>query len=466
MPSVKSSFDMQNMKSWIYSILIACLGTFLLYNPESVAITKFWFITFFAIALFAFEPIPNVITGVMMCLALIIFGVATPDVVFTGWTTFLPWYCFAGLFMARMIEKTGFAQRIALYIIKTVARTPLLLYLSFLLVGYALNLVIADGLTNTIVVSTFALSICYTLRLNPFSKAATCLMLASYFSGMSIGSNYLPNGLGIVGISMLKETGFTVTWLEFFVDNISLVFLINLVSFLILYLYSRKEIAECIEQTKEVIASEFDKLGKISFEEVKSILLMIVAVTSLITEPYHGMPGVFLMAFVMLCAFVPPVSILDKEDMLKVNTGLIFFIPGCLAIGFTAGSLGLPQWIAQQVVPILEQIPSEAGASVFAYVSGFLANFVLTPLAASAALTQPMADLAVQMGFNVKALIYPFFMGLDQWLFPYELAPVIYIYALGYLKVQHFLKLMFIRFIVCGLIVWFNSAFIWSVTGL
>ncbi len=460
------SADYTNARKWFYSFLIALGATLLFYNSESSQITMFWFLSFFAIALFAFEPIPNFIIAVMLLLSFVIFGIASPDVVFVGWTTFIPWIMFSGLFIGRLVDKTGFAQRIALKIVSSIAKTPLLLFLSFLIAGYVLNLIIADGFTNTIVLATFALSICKALDLDPASKASSSIMLASYFCGMTIGYNYLPNGLGLIGIQMLKEQGFTVSWLEFLAENFSLFLPSVLGALLILYFYSRKEIAPSMDKTREYATAEYEKLGKVTTPEIKVILLLSIAVSALIFENFHGLPGLFLMPFIVLLAFCPPFNLLERKDIYKVETGMLFFMTGCMSIGFTAGSLGIPAWLSGKLIPVLENITSTGGASLFAYIVGILANFVLTPVAASSSLTVPMADLAIQMGFNIKPMIYSFFMGLDQWFFPYELAPAIYIFATGYLRMKHIFIIMAFRAVLTGIFVWLNGAFIWNSIGI
>ena len=94
-----------------------------------------------------------------------------------------------------------------------------------------------------------------------------------------------------------------------------------------------------------------------------------------------------------------------------------------MAIGFVAGTLGIPAWLSSKIVPVLQSIENGALANLFAYFVGVIANFLLTPVAAATSLSVPMAQIAVDLGMTIKPTLYSFLYGLDQFILPYELAP-------------------------------------------
>lgn len=453
-------------QKWLLAIAIAVLGGVLLYDPTSIQWSLFWFLTFFGIALFSLEPIPNAISAILLMFAFVIFGIAPPKVVFASWTGFIPWVMFAGLCIGAIIEKTGFAQRLALLIISKMGKTPFLLFLSFLVAGYIMNLLIADIVTNVIVLGTFGFGICKALNLSPSSKASTAIMISCYFAGSNVGANFYPNNLGIVALQMLTEQGVSATWTQFFVENFSLVLMSSFFSLLIPYFYARKEIAETMSAAKQYIQDECTNCGKMSTDEIKTLILLVLAVLAVMLEPYHGLPGIFLMSFVVLLAFCPPFNLLDKDDFAQLPFGIIFFIVGCLAIGFTAAELGIPQWFATKLLPVLSGVESSAVLNVFSYFIAVLANFILTPLAAASTLSAPMVDLAIQLGFTAKPVVYSFLIGLEQWLLPYEAAPALFLYATGYMRLKYILVIMTIRIFITAFVIWLNTVTFWNWMGM
>lgn len=460
------NIERSQSKKWMFCLGIAIIAGCIFYTPDALQWNTFWPLTFFAIALFALELIPNAIVATLLMLSYVTFSVAPPSVVFVSWTGFLPWLIFSTLCIDALVEKTGLANRVALFVMNKVAKTPLFLFLAFLVAGYAMNTFIADMFPNVIVLGTFGLGICKALELRCDSKAATSIMLACYIAGSNTGTNFLPNNLGLVAMQMLGEQGFDLNWTEFFINNFTLSFSSTLVSLLILYFYSRSEIKEKMSVVRECIERDYKELPSISSAERTAFVLLMIAVLSIVLEPYHGLPDVFLMAFVLFLSFCPPFSLLNKDDFAKFNFGIVIFIAGCLSIGFTATHLGVPAWFAGKLLPMVENMDSAASMSTFAYIIAVLANFVLTPLAAASSLSAPLADLAMQMNISAKPVIYSFLLGLDQWLLPYEAAPALFLYATGYMRLKHIIILMSLRIIFLAGVVWLNTVTVWNMMGI
>ncbi len=451
---------------WVISFIISFVAVILFYNPESLQWNMFWAFTFLAIALFAFEPIPSSISATLLMLGFVAFSIAPPEVAFNAWLGFLPWIIFASLCIDAIVEKSGLAHRVALHVMNKIAKTPFMLFMAFLIAGYLMNFIIADVFPNVIVLGTFGLGICRALDLKADSKAATCIMVAAYVAASNAGANFLPNNLGLVAVQMLGEYGFTTNWIEFFVNNISLAFLSTLCSLLILYFYSRNEIASKMADVRECIQKECEELEPITLKEIKAFSLLLIAVTALISEPIHGLHGVFLKIFVLFLSFCPPFNLLTKEDMEKFNFGIIFFVAGCLSIGFTGAYLGVPVWVTQKLMPIIEHVHSAASMNTLAYFIGVLGNFVLTPLGTASSLSAPIADIAVQLGLSAKPAIYSLLLGLDQWVLPYESAPALFLYASGYMRLKHIFVITSIRIFVLAAVVWFNTVTVWNFMGI
>ncbi len=448
-----------SMKVWLIPIFVAILVGFISYTPDNMQWSLFWIFTFFAIAAFAVEPIPNPVTAVLLMLAYVCFGIAPPDVVFSGWLSFVPWISFAGLCIEIIVNKTGLANRFALFIMSKIAKTPFLLFIAFLLIGYLMNLLIPNIFTIAIVLGALGLSICKTLNLENDSKAAACIMIACYFASVSIGVNFLPNGLGIVSVMMLGDHGFIPNWMEFFIHNFSLTFLSVAVSFLILYFYARNELKEKMIKLQEFVGEDYNNLPPISMKEILAFILLVIAVLCLI---FYGMPGLFLMSFVILLAFCPPFNLLDGSNFGRLNFGMLFFVTGCLAIGFTASFLEIPAWFTAQVLPYISSIDSAPIMATLAYFIGVFATFMLTQMAAVTSFSAPLADIAIQTGISAKPIIYSFILGADQWILPYVAAPAIFLFSTGYMNIKHVICVMTIKILLLGAVVWFNTAVIWN----
>ena len=96
---------------------------------------------------------------------------------------------------------------------------------------------------------------------------------------------------------------------------------------------------------------------------------------------------------------------------------------------------------------------------------GILANLALTPVAAASSLSIPMAQIAADLGLHTQPLLYSFFYGLDQFLFPYELAPALIMFATGYVRMKYLVQIMFTRMILSGIAVVIVATTYWQWIG-
>lgn len=426
----------------------------------------YWFGTILAIAMFAASLLPNFATVVLLLMYYVITGVAKPEMAFVGWTAPIPWLSLCGMLLGVLMDKCNLASRIALLLLTRIGRTPLRLYAAFLLAGLALAAIIPDVITVMIIFMTIAQGMCVSLKLDKNSRSSASIILAAFFGAAIPSAMYLPNNTGIIGLLMVKDMGVPFTWLSFAFENMGFQALHALIAYGILYVFGSRELAEHIDSCRAVAADELKKLGSMSRNEKKTLLLTVAALIGFIAEPLHHIPSYYVFCAIVLLGFTPIFNLLNGDDIEKVQFSILFFIAGCMAIGIIAGTLGIPAWLSERLMPILRQIQSLPLASLFAYWVGVLSNLVLTPVAAATSLSIPMAEIATSLGMPIKPVLYSFLYGLDQFFLPYELAPALIMFATGYVRIRYVLALMTLRMALVSLAVLATAAFIWPLMGL
>lgn len=167
-----------------------------------------------------------------------------------------------------------------------------------------------------------------------------------------------------------------------------------------------------------------------------------------------------------MLGFTPIFGLLESSDLGKVQFHLLFFIAGCMAIGTVAASLGLPAWLAQKLLPVLDGIAYGPIISLLAYWTGVLVNMLLTPMAAATSLSAPIAQIAADLGLSIKPVLYSFLYGLDQFILPYELTPALIMFSTGYVRMRYLMTIMALRLVCVSLAVLVVSAFVWPLMGL
>ena len=116
-------------------------------------------------------------------------------------------------------------------------------------------------------------------------------------------------------------------------------------------------------------------------------------------EPLTHIDPVYVCCVLALLSYLPGINVLDRESFSNLNIVFLVFITGCMAIGFVGGSVGANKWAVASIVPLLQGW-GETMSVVCAYAAGVVINFLLTPLAATAAFTPAFGELGTAMNVN------------------------------------------------------------------
>ena len=212
---------------------------------------------------------------------------------------------------------------------------------------------------------------------------------------------------------------------------------------------------------RATLQTKYQELGPVTSEQKRAAILMLVTLILLATDKLHGVAAGLVLIGVTFAAFLPGVRLLDGPKFSKVNFAPLFFIMGCMTIGSAGGFLKVTTWIANNTLPYLHGMTTTT-AGLASYVLGALANFLLTPLAATTTMTSPVTELGIQMNMDPRILFYSFQYGLDNYLFPYEYAVILYFFSSGYMLFKDMLKVLAARMVLTGIFLFFLAIPYWK----
>ncbi len=244
---------------------------------------------------------------------------------------------------------------------------------------------------------------------------------------------------------MEKATGITVGFMDFIIQNmlVTTIWAFLQVAIVVLFLRPNQKIDH------DLILENYKKMGVMSFNEKKALFILGVIILALATESIHKIAIQYIFVIVALICFVPGVRLLKEDDISKMNFKIMFFIAGCMAIGTVASTSGAGQWLYKIFDTFMRG--SQLYTFVAAWLFGLAANFLMTPLAAESAFTGSIALMAQSAGYNPIPVVYSFMWGMDQYVLPYEVSALTYIFAFGYITYKQ-LVLVFIPRMVIGLL--------------
>lgn len=455
------------LKLWFQWLLALGLPLLFFLLPPTPVYTKqilnFLAVTLWAVFSWIFGIIPEVVVGFLLPVLYIVTGVATAQDAFSPWLTNVPWISFGGLILTAMMMSTGLASRIAYKAILITGGSYKRTLAGIMLGGLIVAPLIPSIIGKAALFAIIGVAVCQALQLEPQSKTASGIMLGAFLAvagpklSYLTGSGDTPLAMGLVA----KVTGTMITWGEFALHNAIIGVIYSLLALLILYATIKPDKQF---DSVEVINARYQDLGPITAQEKRAGILLILSLVLMATDFLHKVDVGWVLMMIAGLAFIPGVGVLKMEHLNKTNFSMVFFVSGAMSIGPIAAKAGIVKLMAGMLLPLLK------GGSIYTFVSvyffGVVLKFFLTPLAATAMFISTIAEIALQLGIHPYLLVYVFKYGIDQYIFPYEYAVLLYVYSFGYMSLGSILKVMIPRVFVTALFLLLIAYPYWKLCGL
>lgn len=435
--------------------------------PPTPVFTKqilmFLAVTIWAMISWMFGIIPEMIVGFALPVMYIMAGVATPQVAFSPWLTNVPWITIGGMILGYAMMSTGLAKRIAYRAILMTGGTYKRTLTGLMIGGLIISPLVPSIMGKAALFTVIGLAICQALNLAPLSKAASGVMLTAFLAVAGPKLSYLtaagdnPLAMGLVA----KVTGTMITWGEFALHNAVIGILYSFLGLLIVFLTIKPEKEF---DSVDVIKAKYDELGPIIGREKRTAILLALSFILMVTDSFHKVDIGWILMLAASVLFVPGIGALKSEELGKLNVFVVFFVSGAMCIGPVAAQIGIVKLMAGALLPLLEGSTLQTFVSVYFF--GVVMKFFLTPLAATAMFISTIAEIALQLGLHPYSLVYVFKYGIDQYIFPYEYAVLLYVYSFGYFSLQSVFKVMIPRIFMTALFLVVIAYPYWKLCGL
>ncbi|ABO48910.1 sodium/sulphate symporter [Desulforamulus reducens MI-1] len=457
-----------NYIQWAITILVPII--IYLFTPLDYAGKTFLAITATCVILWVFALIPENITGLLIPISFVLFGVAEPEVAFKPWAQILPWLVVAGMILSEVMLDTGLAKRLAYKSLLMTGGSGKGIVLGFIITSFVLPLLVPSSVwAKMFIMAPIGIAICKALDFKPMSKEATGIMLMACFVAISSGFSFQTGDETMVWISqVISEVSngqITISWLAWLKYMLLPGLSWSVFSILTAYYLLVKKAFDNKGNVKSVLEVEYKEMGSLSGKEIKTLLIVLLILLNFIFETYHKMNAAFIMVALVSLFFIPGISLMKREKLQSVNLWILFFVTGAMSVGMVAGSVGVTKVVADSLLPIIKEM-GPFGATMMAFTFGVIMNFIMTPLGAMAAFITVISGLAVQAGIHPLPVSLAFAVGLDIYVFPYEVAPVLYFFSLGYMSLQEAIKVLAVRTVLAFLVVAVVFGGYWYTLGL
>ena len=442
--------------SWILTILVPMAVMFIPTGEVFTETMRFFVaITLAFIICVAFENLPYLIPSIILPLSYVLTNLAPASAVFAPWMTFIPWMFMGGFLFANVLQRTGLLKRIAYwFIIKSGGSYNGILY-ALMFAGIVLNLLLPRQIVIPMAALTFGL--CIALNLGRSKEAAGIMLTGAFAALLPAYFIYNPNLAIILGVGSEVAPEYVVTWGQYFYHKLPAVFW----CFFMVFVTSKVFKPDKKINVKDYVTEEYSKLGPMSIDEKKGILVCLALFVFLVTSSIHGIEMGWGFAIAACLAFLPGIAIGKEQDIKEVNFPMIFFITACMAMGQVANYHGMGAMLSIAFMPLIEDTgPTTTIMLVWGLV--FVVNILLTPLAIMASLTAPLTQVALDVGINPIVFYYTIYQAIDQVLLPYQYTLYLIFFTYGLIRMSDFIKIFAIKmilhiiFMVAVLIPWWK----------
>ena len=180
-------------------------------------------------------------------------------------------------------------------------------------------------------------------------------------------------------------------------------------------------------------------------EKANAIILAVMMVF-LLSQPFHKLDSNLAFMIFPWLLFLPFVGGAKADVIKSMNWEMVLFAAGCMSIGTVASSFGFGQLMSQYMTPILMATGGNLFV-VFGAVFGvvFFLNFIMTPMAIWALVSEPMIQIALTMNFNPLPFMYTLVHSAEAIILPYEYIPYLIVYSFGMISMADFIKMSLVR---------------------
>lgn len=455
-----ASISKKIIAGWIMTFLLPCL---IMLIPTSEIITHelklFLAITVTAIVTFVFEHVNTTAVAIALPIAYLFILKVPAEVVYQPWSMSILWMLVGGFLLANIMERVGLLHRIAYKCILLTGASYKGIIWGIALAGVAIFLIMPND-NAAVPIAALAYGICVSLKLKK-SPATAGIMFAAGIAAMLPGCFLFNTGIFMqFGLGESVTGPLTIGWFEFLYRSFPCALYYIALFFIITKMFGKNVNLN----GKEYFQAEYKKLGKMSTAEKRVLIDVLILMVFIFTNKYHHIDVLWGFAVIPLFMFLPGLKVADGNDLKNVNWNMIIFAAGCLSIGTVAGTMGFGDVISQAIVPLV-QGKSFVLILAMVYVSYFILNFFMTPMAITVAFTLPLAQIAMDIVLNPIFLYMVMGNASDQILLPYEVVLWLVYFSFGMISTKDFVKFMSLKtvvnafFVFCLLIPW------WYISG-
>ncbi|MCG7344090.1 DASS family sodium-coupled anion symporter [Sporosarcina sp. ACRSL] len=338
------------MMLYVALAIIGFFGMFFLL-PDTFSVTAklMMSIIIFGIVLWALEPIPIGLTALILLLLMVLFKVAEPSVIFSGFASPATFLIVGGMMLAAAVNETTLIKRMTYEVLRRWGGSSKGLLGSIIIIQQIQAFFIPATAVRSALMLPVSSMIIETIDAKPGSNLRKMIMLGVAYGGNISGTAVMTAAIGnILTVELLNRfAGMNITYFEWFYYTFPLwLILIPSIWYMLLKLFPLAEEQQHYPLIRKEMEARLKEIGPMNKQEARCLLILFVIVGLWLTEPLHGMhPSITALIGVVLMT-LPKIGVAAWESIVKINYNTILLLSITLSLGYSFVDSGATQTIS------------------------------------------------------------------------------------------------------------------------
>jgi len=303
-----------------------------------------------ALILWITESLPNYLTSLILMVSLVLTGVLPEKKAYAELGNPVMWLNIMSFVLASMLVATGVAKRFALWFILKFGKNAGTIFLSFMVINIVLSAFISATTAKAAILLPIFMVIAaiYGARggehRNNFGRSIVLqnlLYINIGASGFLTGSGANLLAAALIGGAIGGNVFFGDWMLAMFPMMLTVMLIGYWLAMRVFFPLTPAERLPQIEGGIERLRSEYAKLGKVTYQEKKSVVIFLLILGFWSTDKIHGISPTAIAFVGAIIALLPRIGIIQWNEV-DIPWHLMLFSAGAYALGAGFAATDLP----------------------------------------------------------------------------------------------------------------------------
>ncbi len=415
-----------------------------------------------AIGFWATGALPEHLTSLLFFLFAMLFAVAPPTVVFSGFTSAALWLIFAGLVIGVAVRSTGLGERIARHVARTLDRSYFMLIGGLVALGVMFGFLMPSSMGRVILLVPIALAVADHFGFAPGSNGRTGVVLAAAFGTHVPTFAILPANVPNMVLVGASESIYSISPLygEYFWLHFPVLGLLKSVVLVLLVVW-------LFPDRPRATGQEAPLIRPVTRDEKKLAWILAIALVLWMTDAIHHISPAWVALGAAALLMLPGFGMITAQQFNRdINYGSMFFVAGIMGLGAMVSQSGLGDWLAHGLLSVIPLRPGHTAVNFSALAFTSLMTGVVTTLPGVPAVLTPLAGkMALATGLPLRSVLMSQVLGFSTTLLPYQSAPLVVGVQLADERLASAAKLCVALAVITIAVLWPLDYLWWHLTG-